>query len=566
MTETLARNTSEPDVLNGRLIATLLAFAEMKLGRETALGMFDAALKGTGVTREHAVDPRGWVPLSVLERVGDAFAPKLGDTFITDAFTWAVPIRIDWSAMSLSALTTPTFMMKRLDRARAFFAKHLHYEVEVTGPGRAHIKLKYAQGQPRRKHSCRVARGVIHGVPMIFDMPPAELTETACYAEGHDACVYEVRFRTEPAYAWIGFFTGLSIATVGLLLYPTIDWLISPVLGWIVGREVRSYRLRQYMTRVSEEHRRALADYERDFARRYDEIKELNDKLEQRVDARTRELSSAMAALREGNTELRRTMDEMGAIHADVLDAGVRSMLGRAVEEFAHELKNPMTTVLANMQFLEETGTQGSDVGELGLVARDIRDAVYRMRAVIGWFIELYETDTAEVACPLHEHVQKMTLALGRQWRERVEITCQTEDLTISARGMQLMQVLENLLTNAAQAEGTKRVLVRGYREDRKAKITVEDDGKGIPAEILPRIFERGFTTKQGRGSGLGLFISRAIVERHGGTLTAFSEPGKGARFELTLPLHENKPASSQVQLTAVARATKQIEPKNPSQ
>ena len=561
MTEAPSRTPSEPDVLNGRLIATLLAFAEMKLGRETALSMFDTALKGSGVTREHAVDPRGWVPLAVLERVGDAFAPKLGETFITDAFTWAVPIRIDWSAMSLSALTNPTFMMRRLDRARAFFAKHLHYEVDITGPGRARIKLIYAEGQPRRKHSCRVARGVIHGVPMIFDMPPAELTETACYAEGHDACSYEVRFRTEPAYAWIGFSVGLSIAAIGLLLYPTINWLTAPVLGWIIGRETRSYRLRQYMTRVSEEHRRALADNERDFARRYDEIKELNDKLEQRVEARTRELTSAMAALREGNSELRRTIDEMGAIHADVLDAGVRSMLGRAVEEFAHELKNPMTTVLANMQFLEESGGPGSDVGELGLVAHDIRDAVYRMRAVIGWFIELYETNTEEIASPIHEHVQKMTLALGRQWRDRVEITCQMDELVISARGMQLMQVIENLLTNAAQAEGTKTVRVHGYREDRKAKITVTDDGAGIPKDILPRIFERGFTTKQGRGSGLGLFISRAIVERHGGSLIAFSEPGKGAIFELTLPLYENKPASSQVQLTPIARAAKQLEP-----
>jgi signal transduction histidine kinase len=544
----------EPHVINGRLISTVLAYAEMKLGRDTALAMFDGALAGSGVSREQALDPRGWVPLSILERTGDVFEPRLGTTCITDAFTWAVPRRIDWSAMSLSALTTPTFMMRRLDRARTFFARHLRYDVTLLGPGHARIALHYASVNegPRRTHSCKVAKGVIKGVPTIFDMPPAVLTETACCADGHPSCIYDVRWRTEPAYAWIGFSVGLTIAIVGYLLWPGGTWALSPALGWLLGRELRSYRLRGYMTKLSEEHQRALADSERDFQRRYDEIKELNDKLEQRVAERTKELTQTLTALREGNTELRRTIEEMRTIHGDVLDAGVRNMLGRAVEEFAHELKNPMTTVLANMQFLEDSDSGASDLGELGDVARDIRDAVYRMRAVIGWFIELYETDTVPSACPLHEHIQQMTEAMGRQWRGRVNLETHVEDITVDARGMQLLQVLENLLNNAAQADGTKNVIVRARREDGMAKILVQDDGPGIPSDVLPKIFERGFTTKHGRGSGLGLYISKAIVERHQGKLVASSQPGKGASFELTLPLRvEAKASPSRIQIVA---------------
>jgi signal transduction histidine kinase len=544
----------EPHDVNARIVATMLAYGEMRLGREAALALFDGALEGSGFTPEQATDTRGWVPVSIAERVGDAFATRLGPTFISDAITWAVPIRVDFSAMSLSALANATFLYRRLDRARTFYARHVRYEVDVRGPGRARVEMRYREGLPRKKHSCRVGFGTLRGVPLLFDMPPAEVDEIACYAEGADSCVYDVRWRTEPAYAWLGFTAGLTIAIVGALAYQSPLWLLAPVVGFLLGRELRSYRLRQYMTKLSEEHRRALGEAERDFQRRYDEIKELNDKLEARVAERTKELTATLTALREGNAELRRTIEEMRVIHGDVLDAGVRSMLGRAVEEFAHELKNPMTTVLANMQFLEESDSGQSDLGELGDVARDIRDAVYRMRAVIGWFIELYEQDSAPVACGLHEHVQKMAEAMQRQWRGRVEIETDLGEVTVAARGMQLLQVMENLLNNAAQADGTKRVTVRSRRDGTMARIVVQDDGRGIPAEILPKIFERGFTTKEGRGSGLGLFISRAIAERHGGKLIASSEPGKGASFELTLPLFEQRASASKTQLAAVPR------------
>ncbi len=545
--------SKEPHAVNGRLVAVVIAYAEMKLGRAAVLATFEHALAGSGFTREQALDSRGWVPLSVLERTCDAFERDLGPTYVTDAFTWAVPIRIDFSAMSLSALANPTFMMRRLDRARTFFARHLRYDVAMQGPGRAIIRLEYTNGRPEKLHSCSVARGVIQGVPLLFDMPPADLTETACVTRGADACVYDVRWRTEPAYAWIGLFLGFTAAIIGALVMPTWLWTLAPVAGWLIGREVRMQRLRRYMTKVTEEQRRVLSEHERDFQRRYDEIKDLNDKLEARVAERTKELTATMTALREGNAELRRTIEEMRVIHSDVLDAGVRSMLGRAVEEVAHELRSPMTTVLANTQFLEDGGSRQSDLGELGDVARDIRDAVYRMRAVIGWFIELYEKDSAPVACDLSEHVKKMAVAMQRQWRGRVEIETHLSSVTVSARGMQLLQVMENLLNNAVQADGTTHVTVRSNSDGTVAKIVVQDDGPGIPEEILPKIFERGFTTKHGRGSGLGLYISRAIAERHGGNLTALSEPGKGASFELTLPVFQQR-AASQTQLAAAAR------------
>jgi signal transduction histidine kinase len=95
------------------------------------------------------------------------------------------------------------------------------------------------------------------------------------------------------------------------------------------------------------------------------------------------------------------------------------------------------------------------------------------------------------------------------------------------------------MLSNAAQAiEGAGKILLKTECEEGWLKVTVQDTGKGIPAEVLPRIFDPFFTTKPvGQGTGLGLSISYQIVQQHGGDIRVTSQPGKGTRFTVRLPL-----------------------------
>ena len=110
----------------------------------------------------------------------------------------------------------------------------------------------------------------------------------------------------------------------------------------------------------------------------------------------------------------------------------------------------------------------------------------------------------------------------------------------VQADPNQIQQVLVNLILNAADAIGegggtiraTSRIGANGCLE-----LLLEDSGKGIPAEDLPRIFEPFFTTKGNHGTGLGLAVSWGIVEAHGGTLEVQSEPGRGTCFTLRLPI-----------------------------
>jgi signal transduction histidine kinase len=101
--------------------------------------------------------------------------------------------------------------------------------------------------------------------------------------------------------------------------------------------------------------------------------------------------------------------------------------------------------------------------------------------------------------------------------------------------------VVTNLLLNAcdAMAETGGELTLGLAARDGRALLTVADTGPGIPPDRLHKIFEPFFTTKLGRGgTGLGLSISYEIVHRHGGTIRAESEPGRGARFTVELPLH----------------------------
>jgi signal transduction histidine kinase len=121
----------------------------------------------------------------------------------------------------------------------------------------------------------------------------------------------------------------------------------------------------------------------------------------------------------------------------------------------------------------------------------------------------------------------------------------QVEDLgapEIMAASGQLEQVVHNLLTNAARAssETLGKILVRiGPGSPGMARLEVVDHGVGIPEETVDRIFEPFYTTRpvgEGRGAGLGLAISRAIIVSHGGTITVESEVGKGSKFTVDLP------------------------------
>jgi len=222
------------------------------------------------------------------------------------------------------------------------------------------------------------------------------------------------------------------------------------------------------------------------------------------------------------------------------------SMLGELSGSLAHELSQPLGAILRNTEaaelFLEDPSP---DMDELRAILADIRKDDQRAGAVIDRMRSMMKRRAVE-----HGMLDLNMLAadvIGFVRRDadlrKVRLTLEPASSLPLMRGdrIQLQQVLLNLLLNAMDAVSDstpdrRRVAVLVRLADKRAEVVVSDTGHGIPEDKLPRVFEPFFTSKQ-NGMGLGLPISRTIIEAHGGSIQAKNDPDGGAIFCFTLPM-----------------------------
>ncbi|HEY3498058.1 MAG TPA: ATP-binding protein [Polyangiaceae bacterium] len=219
--------------------------------------------------------------------------------------------------------------------------------------------------------------------------------------------------------------------------------------------------------------------------------------------------------------------------------------LGELAAGVAHELNNPMAYVMLNLELMRAHFERNGDPSMREPVSEAL-DGVRRMREIATELRAFSRADgPGELeAVDVQRAVGSALNIAQNQIRHRAEVRRELgEGLFVAAREGQLVQVLVNLLLNAAQAipEGDERRHVIGIRSrarpDRRVEISVDDTGPGFPAEILPHLFHPFATTKaRGQGSGLGLAISRRIVERFKGEIRAENQPGGGAVLTFHLP------------------------------
>jgi two-component system NtrC family sensor kinase len=216
--------------------------------------------------------------------------------------------------------------------------------------------------------------------------------------------------------------------------------------------------------------------------------------------------------------------------------------MGQMIGGFAHELNNPLTSIMGVAELLQEGEKEESTRKHLVMLQQQSRRA-----ADIVQNLMYFSRPPAPGRGPvnLNELVQR-TLHLHAYSLRKNNITVdflpEPSLPTVTGDSHQLMQIFLNLILNAEQAmrevrdRGTLRI--RLEKSSSSVIATFQDDGPGIPAEVLPNIFDPFYTTKRpGRGTGLGLSICKAILREHGGEIEASSGPGGGAVFKVTLPV-----------------------------
>jgi two-component system NtrC family sensor kinase len=214
--------------------------------------------------------------------------------------------------------------------------------------------------------------------------------------------------------------------------------------------------------------------------------------------------------------------------------------VGRLAAGVAHEINNPLTGVLSYASLLRKRMEGDAAACEdLDVIVRE----TVRCRGIIRGLLDFARpTPPARKPMDLNEVVRRaVSVVMTQLSLNQVDLSLDlaAELPMVHADANQIQQVAVNLLLNAGDAigdgGGTIRVTTRTRTED-SVELLVQDNGRGIPPEDLPRIFEPFYTTKGNHGTGLGLAVSWGIVEAHGGALEVRSDPGQGTCFTLRIP------------------------------
>jgi signal transduction histidine kinase/DNA-binding response OmpR family regulator len=266
---------------------------------------------------------------------------------------------------------------------------------------------------------------------------------------------------------------------------------------------------------------------------------------------RMRQMSDELAA---ANSRLVATVERLKATQAQLLQAEKLSAIGQLVAGVAHELNNPLTSVIGYAQLLQEelreAGEADADAARaapnLSHDLRRIAEESERAAKIVRNLLAFARRQSAERAEQDIADVMNRVLSL-RAYEFRLNAIELETDFEpglpqVLGDGGQLQQALLNLLLNAEQAMRARpvrkiRVGARHVAESDAVELFVTDSGHGIPDENLRRIFDPFFTTREvGEGTGLGLSICYGIVRDHGGQIAVESRVGQGTTFKVLLP------------------------------
>ena len=297
------------------------------------------------------------------------------------------------------------------------------------------------------------------------------------------------------------------------------------------------------------------------------ELEKLNSSLEERVSDRTQELSSAYNELKESQVQL--------------VQAEKMSSLGELVAGISHEINTPLwyltsnaTVVQERLESLAEFTTIGEsmiaaarsgesvrekitqglkdmqrmfadglkdDLDEANDLVQDSIDGLGDLTELAQGLKDFSRLDRAQQGeFDVHEGLDKTLLIAKNKLKSKVSVHKHYGEVPkIHCSPSQINQIFLNLLTNAADAiDENGEILVRTWSEDGKVHISIADTGCGIEEDVLPKIWNPFFTTKEvGKGTGLGLSIVNRIVSSHGGELQVESEVGKGTNITVVLPI-----------------------------
>jgi signal transduction histidine kinase len=442
----------------------------------------------------------------------------------------------------------------------SFYQRAWH--TEILAPAVREFQLWGATEIVRARGSLRRRMLVDFGLPLVFSCTLSLFSSVGLYR----ALIGSLGSNINEVLTLVASFVVLVVIAGGVMARAARD--LSRPLSALAGAADRVGRgdLEAAVPRVvgPEEVGRlgeSIERMRRTLARTIAELEAERAGLEQKVEARTAALTSALLELRETQSAL---------LHGEKM-----ASLGQLVAGVAHEINNPLSAIAGSTDSLAERVDEARRVldayreaesslpnekreqlrklraavdldatlEDLDGIAKVIRRSTDRAVRIVGDLLHFSRASSDKVPTNLHAGLDEALSLLGSHLRHAGVAVERSYGAIpeLLVRADEVNQIFLNLLTNALQAVSGRNpaeIRIRTGVARGSVEVIVEDSGPGVPVALRSRIFDPFFTTKPaGQGTGLGLSISAQIAARHGGTLTVEDGEGGGARFVLRLPI-----------------------------
>jgi signal transduction histidine kinase len=259
--------------------------------------------------------------------------------------------------------------------------------------------------------------------------------------------------------------------------------------------------------------------------------------LAQRERERSRELQRTAEGLEESYKKLQAQSERIIAIEEQLRRSEKLSTLGEMAAVLAHEIRNPLGSIRGTAEILRDDFQPGTPKHEF--IEIQIKETE-RLNHVVEDFLRLARQQPINLRdCSIREELETIVTLVARDAQDRgisLRLEPNAESAVVRADGEKLRQAFLNIVLNALQATPSGgNVSISFDSRESGLEVRIRDSGTGITQDNMQRIFEPFFTTKPD-GTGLGLAVTRKIIEAHGGTLTVESEIGKGTTVMVKLP------------------------------
>ena len=254
--------------------------------------------------------------------------------------------------------------------------------------------------------------------------------------------------------------------------------------------------------------------------------------------------------LNKKNKKLEKTLFELKETQLQLINSEKMASLGQLISGVAHEINTPLASINSNNSLIKKVLSSSSlseqkinmikELNSIDIAATErISDIVKSLKRFVrldeAQFQDADINSEIDLTLKLMQYETKNKINIVKNYSQLPPVFC-----SVNMLNQVFMNIIMNACQNIKEFKKTGEIIISTYLKDNNLIVSIKDNGNGIPLDIQPRIFNTGFTTKKaGAGMGLGLAISKKIVEMHKGSITFTSQEGIGSEFIVSIPLHK---------------------------